>query len=578
MGDHLETLLEQTAGLHAPLPGESPAGADLSFEPELEEVKTELEKLTSLEGGDVDWRLVVERTEELLATRTKDLRLAVWLTAGGIERSGWRGFARGLVVCRALVTELWDALLPKREKARSNIVAWLGERVAPRLEGLSVTADDADDVRACAELAVELDRALADKLGDAFPGIRGLISATRARVRDIPEPPPPEPTPELATEASSEWAEDDDDEPAAAAPPASPHGAALSARAEDADATARTCGEALVALARSIVVVDPTRAWAYRLHRVGIWLAFERVPVDGGALRVPGPDAGTVAALRELFASSRWHELVVAGEEATARYPLWLDPHRLVGIALERMGPPFNDAREAVGRAVSDFARRSALLLEGRFEGEIPAASRETCEWLEAEAKRWQLGSRAVDVARDEDRALAARFDEARDLITAGRSAEGLAIAVELARRGASARARFRSSLDVARLATDAGAPEVARPILEDLVTIAATHALEAWEPSLCAQLYARLYQCLPVDAPERARAFEVLCRLDPGAALRARGDGEGTNHHALRAHMSPADAPLAPGPSANAGASSSLPPRAAAADANGESEWADDD
>lgn len=530
MGDYLETLLEQTATLRAPLAGELPAGVDLSLEAEFDGVKAQLDKLTSIEGGDVDWRAVVATAEELLSTRTKDLRLAVWLAAGGFERDGWNGFARGLAVCRALVCEMWEPMLPKRDKARANIMVWLGERVAPGLQEISISLADGDTVRTCAALVAEIDGVFAEKLGDAFPGIRGLVQTTRTRVRDIPEPPPPPPsTPEPTAAAASEWADDDDDDAPAPAPAptveAAPSGGvALSTRSDDADATTRTVGEAMVALARSMASVDPTRAWAYRLHRTGIWLPFERVSLEAGVVAAPGPDGETREKLQSLLASARWNELVVAAEEASARVPLWLDPQRLAAIALERMGTAYTDAREAVGREATDFARRNAHAIEARFSDGAAVAGPETVAWLQAEAARWQLpGARATDVARDEDSELGRRFAEAQNLVSAGRVAEGLAIAIQLARRGADTRERFRSSLDVARLAMNAGAHEVARPILEGLVTVASAHALETWDPSLCARLYSGLYRCLPADAPDRAKVFEVLCRLDPGAALRAR-------------------------------------------------------
>jgi type VI secretion system protein VasJ len=533
MGDYLETLLEQTAGLRAPIAGESPCGADVSLEPEFERVKAELDKLTSIEGGDVDWRSVVAVSEELLGTKTKDLRLAVWLTAGAFERSGWDGLARGLAVCRGLVSEMWEPLLPKRDKARANIVMWLGERVAPKLAELSISLSDGDAVRACSQLADELDRTLADKLGDTYAGVRGFVQTARARVGDIPEPPPPPSEPKAS--AAADWADDDDDAPAPASDDAPRGGVALSTRSEDADATTRTCGEAMVSLAKSIASAEPTRAWAYHLHRTGIWLPFERVVLDAGVVPGSGPDGETREKLLSLLASARWHELVVAAEEASARVPLWLDPQRLAAIALERMGTAYTDAREAVGRDATDFARRNAHIVEACFSDGAALASPETIAWLEAESARWQLlGGRAREVARDEDAELQRRFADARNLVSAGRHAEGLAIAVQLARRGADTRERFRSSLDVARLAMNAGAHEVARPILEGLLTIASAHSLETWDPSLCARLYGGLYRCLPIDAPDRAKVFEVLCRLDPGAALRARLPlgANGTNGH----------------------------------------------
>ncbi len=114
MSELLDSIVQQTAPLCAPIPGASPAGADLALEPEFEAIKAEIDKLSSLSGGSPDWRQVIRGSEELLSTRTKDLRLAFWLAAAETTRSGWAGFARALVVCRALVNDYWGAMYPVR--------------------------------------------------------------------------------------------------------------------------------------------------------------------------------------------------------------------------------------------------------------------------------------------------------------------------------------------------------------------------------------------------------------------------------------------------------------------------------
>src|SRR5436305_6983544 len=120
MAEFLESLLAETEALRAPIAGEAPGGPDMALEPEFERVKNELEKLTSIEGGDVDWGLVARECDALLREKTKDIRLAVWLTAGAVERDRWSGLARGIAVLRHYVVEMWDHALPKRDKARAN--------------------------------------------------------------------------------------------------------------------------------------------------------------------------------------------------------------------------------------------------------------------------------------------------------------------------------------------------------------------------------------------------------------------------------------------------------------------------
>ncbi|MBX3231366.1 MAG: type VI secretion system protein TssA [Labilithrix sp.] len=526
MAEDLEKLLEETSALRAPLTADEPAGADISLEPEFEAIKLEIDKLTGIDGLTPDWDLVRTSAEDLLASRTKDLRLAVWLTVAGVHSSGWHGLARGLVVCRALMVDLWEVALPKRDKARSNIIGWLAERAVPRVQELSVEMRDGADVRAAFELVTDIDRVASEKLGDAFQGIRAFISAMKSRVADIPKPPPTPPPPPPADSAPGSDPPPSFDAPAAE--PAPSGGVALSTRAADADATTATIAGTLVALARSIAMVEPARAWAYSLHRRGIWLriergAFDAAPLDGA------PDAATRERLGSLANESRWLELVFAGEEASALYPSWLDPHRFVALALERLGSAFNDARATVGRDTTDFVRRHRRLLDAKFTDETAAAAIETVAWLEAETQRWH-GTALADVGRHEDRQLAARFADARNLVASGRHAEGLAFAMQLARRGSDPRDRFRANLDVARLASQVGANDVARPILESLVADATRHDLERWEPALAARLSAGLYRVLPADAPERTTAFETLCRIDPGLALRVQGRAHTTS------------------------------------------------
>jgi type VI secretion system protein VasJ len=596
MADYLESLLAETEKLRAPIAGDSPGGADVSLEPDFEKIKAEIDKLTSLTGGQVDWRSVSKGAEELLSTKTKDLRLGLWMACGELERGGWKGFARALVVCRAIVIDFWDTMQPVRPKARANIVGWFGERATPQIAALRVDRDVEDPVRACEQLLGEIDGALSEKLGDAYGGMGSARNTMRARVRDIPPPPPP---PEEKPAASSEWA-DDDDAPAPAADTsngAAAGGVALSTRAEDAGDTARAAGEALVNLARAMRMQDPTRAWAYRLHRTGIWLPFDAPPTD--ALPAPAPELR--AGVRTLFAQARWAELLSAAEEASATSPMWLDAHRFAAIATERLGLAYADAREVVGRDASDIARRWPFIVERAFDDGTPHADDETRAWLREEAERWQVvAKRGEAAARDEDQKLKKRFDAAQDLVARGHHAEGLALAAETARRAASPRERFRADLAVSELAMSVGAFDVARPLLDGLFAISEAQRLDAWDPALSATLYAGLVKCLEHEAKEgregandrRAQVFERLCRVDPGAAIRARTGGAQGNGSATissligqvfgrgsdSSHSSSSGSGGSSGATAPSAPAAPASPTVQGAPAKPESEWADDD
>jgi hypothetical protein len=79
-------------------------------------------------------------------------------------------------------------------------------------------------------------------------------------------------------------------------------------------------------------------------------------------------------------------------------------------------------------------------------------------------------------------------------------------------------------------MALDGAKPDLARPLLEGLVADIEHHDLEAWEPQLCATVYASLLGAIrasgrgksgPIDAGAREQSvFDRLYRLDPRSAL----------------------------------------------------------
>jgi type VI secretion system protein ImpA len=90
-----------------------------------------------------------------------------------------------------------------------------------------------------------------------------------------------------------------------------------------------------------------------------------------------------------------------------------------------------------------------------------------------------------------------------------------------------SVRARNRYRLLMAKLCLEAGKPELARPILEDLAAKVDEFRLELWEsPHWVAEVLGTLYKCLTFDEPDSSdlsRAedlFQKICTLDVTQAM----------------------------------------------------------
>ena len=138
--------------LLAPLPGEQPGGEDLSFSVAFDDI-AEMRRADdpTLSQGEwvtpikqADWAGVAKVCADLLAARTKDLRLALWLTEARALTQGYAGLASGLGLCAALCEQHWDHLHPLPDGAdaeeRIGNIAWMLQRLVELAATLPVTA------------------------------------------------------------------------------------------------------------------------------------------------------------------------------------------------------------------------------------------------------------------------------------------------------------------------------------------------------------------------------------------------------------------------------------------------------
>lgn len=129
-----ETLLQ-------PVDGDVPCGADMSFSPEFDKVQElRREDDATLPQGEfvidlkvADWQGVASLCEQLLVSRTKDLRVVGWLVEAWSHLRGFGGVADGLALTEQLCARFWDGMHPLPERGehelRAGNLAWLLGRV-----------------------------------------------------------------------------------------------------------------------------------------------------------------------------------------------------------------------------------------------------------------------------------------------------------------------------------------------------------------------------------------------------------------------------------------------------------------
>ena len=136
-----------------PVPGENPSGASLRYEriyDQIKEARTEEDE--SIPSGDwqrtvkrADCALVIKLAGEALATRSKDLQLAAWLTEAHVKREGIGLTQPCFKLMQDLQEQFWDTLYPEIEDGdigmRPVPIEWAANRVSAILREAPITRD-----------------------------------------------------------------------------------------------------------------------------------------------------------------------------------------------------------------------------------------------------------------------------------------------------------------------------------------------------------------------------------------------------------------------------------------------------
>jgi type VI secretion system protein ImpA len=140
--------------LLAPISDDQPCGEDLAFSPEVDAVnRARQADDPSIDQGawvttlkEADWKFVAKQCATLVAQRSKDLQLAVWLVEASAKTHGMRGLADSLFVLAELCDRFWGGLYPMLEdgvEQRIGNLSWIAARAPLLMLEMAVTEDGA---------------------------------------------------------------------------------------------------------------------------------------------------------------------------------------------------------------------------------------------------------------------------------------------------------------------------------------------------------------------------------------------------------------------------------------------------
>ncbi|HEV7921531.1 MAG TPA: type VI secretion system protein TssA [Thermoanaerobaculia bacterium] len=140
-----------------PISEDRPAGESLRFDPVYDEIKRLREQddptlpqgVWQRELKKADWKAVASLCSDTLATRTKDLQVAAWLTEAWTHLEGFPGFERGVRLMTSLCRDFWPQLHPPLDEdgieSRIAPVLWIADRLVLTLKRVPVTAPSSED-------------------------------------------------------------------------------------------------------------------------------------------------------------------------------------------------------------------------------------------------------------------------------------------------------------------------------------------------------------------------------------------------------------------------------------------------
>lgn len=505
-----------------PIAGDNPAGSSVQYDDDYEAMRSEVQKMDSVEQEPVDWNSVVDTASDILRSRSKHLLVAVYMSLGLFELNDYKGLATGLTIIRDLVATFWDDMEPplKRKRGRIEAIFWLAERGGRVALERKPVSDEKEALESCDALMKETGKALAEKLGDEAPTFGDLQRAVQEHLSDF--------------------------EAAARAAEAAKKAAA--ARAASGEVELNTPDDARKILAKTRTTVkqvcdflrkaDNSDPVPYRLIRAFTWGQHKELPPNtDGTTQIPAPAPEQTARLGDLHMKQEWANLIEGSEAAFGAAVFWLDIHRWAALALAGLGPTHQGASDAVVLETAMLITRLPDLAKLKFANGTPFASPDTVMWLESDVasrlgEAGDGGSSAPSGGGDNiPEGLVETTGDARRLASGGSLPQAIRMMQEGIASTGEQRGQFLWRLGLAKLCLDSGKPTLATPHLEELESLIQRHDLESWEPQLCLQVYTALLTARRTLLKDQRRATpellqktndlqDRLCRLDAAAAL----------------------------------------------------------
>lgn len=519
-----------------PIHPDQPVGSDVRYEPEYEQLQTEIGKLSSPSAsGGVDWKKVSDLAAGILDKKCKDLLVASYLAVAQVHIRRIDGLADGLKIIHDLIAHYWSDLYPPKKRLRGRLAAieWWIEQTETAMKGMKSQPVEVKTVEAIHHTLEQIDSLLTEHLPEP-----PLLRPIQRVLEEIPSEPAAQPEPDAAPVGERSQPEKPP-EPRPAAPPERDK-PAPAADAPQELATEQDAHKLIVQglqkvrqAAAFLLERAPMNPEAYRHRRIAAWSLVSKPPAEtNGQTRIPPPPPQVVQTLLNHSANGNWNALIAHAEQRLSQFIFWFDLNRFSVEALAALGDEYQNAREVVCRETAFFLNRFPTLADLTFGDGTPFADSETRQWLDDIA----IGAHPIDATTDtvpESVNAAGTTDQVADTMSkalALAKKKKLSDAVQLLqselKNCGSQKEALRWRLEMCRMLIRSNRTDMALPHLELILKDIDIYRLQRWDPRLALEGLKLVWTAFAKHADKEVKrnadaVFSQIVKLDPAEALK---------------------------------------------------------
>lgn len=498
-----------------PITPDKPTGSDMRYEPEYDEIQSEIKKLSSpSQRSTLDWDKIIEIGTDILSQKSKDLMIVSYLAVALINKKGFEGFDIGVKIFSDMIETFWDDLFPVKTKmkGRINAIEWWIEKCEAMLEGLEektppVSQKEFARINGTLE---KIDSILKENIEDTVISLAPLKRFLTGLSVMSEEKPKSEGDAAVSDKAKREMAE-------------------LQDEITDKKSAQRVLTSVLQKIRQVGAFIfreEPENPQSYRLMRIAAWTPIEVLPpATDGKTKIPGPPGQIKTTLAELQNKGEWENLLKSAEQKINQHIFWLDTHFYVANALENLGEKYQGAKEAVCQETALFISRLKGIEALAFSDGTPFASDETMQWLEHIVQKGETSELRDAASGSVADPFMQELKQVMELISGKKIEQVLDIFQGHINSALSKKEELLWRMELSKILIKSKKISIVKPHLEVIYQDMDSYKLEEWDTDLALKVLKLLWHGFSAlkDEQSKKMTYEVFTRiakLSPADAL----------------------------------------------------------